>query len=205
MSGCTAVLVDLPLVGLRVARRRALRDGLRRRCTVLAANATALPFADGSFDRIHHADVLCCLEPKRQTLCECGRVARPGARMEFSVIWLARKPASDAEHALLQRSGPPFPDAGAGYTRLLDDAGWKLCERIDVSAEFAHCLDAQQQQSEARRSELLALLGDRDYAARTDRRRSTLAALEAGLLRREIFVAAIAAPVRAPSLACAAS
>ncbi|HEY2926927.1 class I SAM-dependent methyltransferase [Piscinibacter sp.] len=189
LSGCDVVLTDLPLSGLRIARERAARDGLNGRCSVLAADGAALPFADRSFDRIHHADVLCCMDRKREMLRECRRVARPGARMEFSVISLAREPGGDDERQLLQQSGPPYPDAGADYAVLLGDAGWKVLERIDVTAEFVRCMGIQLEESHARRSALLDLLGEADYAERLNRRNSTRAAVACGLLRREIFFA----------------
>ena len=103
LSGCDVALTDLPLSGLRIARERAARDGLDSRCSVLAADGATLPFADHSFDCIHHADVLCCMDRKREMLHECRRVARVEARMEFSVISLARESADDDERRLLQR------------------------------------------------------------------------------------------------------
>jgi len=189
LSGCEVVLTDLPLSGLRIARQRAARDGLDGRCSVLAANGAALPFADDSFDRIHHADVLCCMERKREMLRECRRVARAGARMEFSIISLVREPASDDEKRLLQQSGPPYPEAGADYAVLLERTGWTLLERIDVTAEFVRCMQVLLEESDARRGALIELLGDEDYAERLERRRSTRAAVACGLLRREIFFA----------------
>jgi len=189
LSGCDVVLTDLPLSGLRIARERAARDGLDSRCSVLAADGAALPFADCSFDRIHHADVLCCMDRKREMLRECGRVARTEARMEFSVISLAREPAGDDERRLLQQSGPPYPDAGADYAVLLEETSWTLVERIDVTAEFMRCMEVLIEESDARRSALVELLGDEDYAERLERRRCTRAAVECALLKREIFLA----------------
>ena len=148
-----------------------------------------LPFADQSFDRLHHADVLCCMERKREMLCECRRVTRAGARMEFSVISLVREPSGGDEKRLLQQSGPPCPDAGADYAVLLEQTGWTLLERIDVAAEFMRCIDVLLEESHARHGALVELLGDEDYAERLERRRSTRAAVACGLLRREIFLA----------------
>jgi len=189
LSGCDVVLTDLPLSGLRIARERAARDGLSSRCSVLAADASALPFADRSFDRIQHADVLCCMDRKREMLRECRRVARDAARMEFSVISLARQPEADDEQRLLQRSGPPFPDAGADYAVLLAQTRWTVLERIDVTAEFVRCMDVLLDESHTRRSALVDLLGEADHAERLERRRSTHAAVARGLLRREVFLA----------------
>ena len=109
--------------------------------------------------------------------------------MEFSVIRLVRAPADDEERQLLARSGPPYPDAGADYAALLSETGWTLLQRIDVTAEFARCMGVLIAESDARRSALLDLLGEAEYAERVERRRSTLAAVARGLLRREIFLA----------------
>jgi len=196
LSGCEVVLTDLPLSGLRIARERAATDGLSSRCSVLAADASALPLADHSFDRIQHADVLCCMDRKREMLRECRRVARDAARMEFSVIWLAREPAGDDEHRLLQQSGPPYPGAEADYAVLLEETRWTLLERIDVTAEFARCMDVLLEESHARRSMLVDLLGEADYADRLERRRSTRAAVARGLLRREVFFAQPMEPIQ---------
>jgi SAM-dependent methyltransferase len=190
LSGCDVVLADLPLSGLRIARARAGDDGLSNRCRVLAADGAALPFPDRLFDRVHHADVLCCMERKSELLHECRRVARPRARMEFSVISLARQPASDDERRLLQQSGPPYPDAEADYAFLLGKAGWGVLEHIDVTSEFGGCMDVLLEELHARRDALLELLGEQDYAERMVHRRSTRAAIARGLLQREIFVAA---------------
>lgn len=194
LSGCDVVLTDLPLSGLRIARERAARDGLDGRCSVLATDGAALPFADHSFERIHHADVLCCMDHKREMLRECGRVARAGACMEFSVIALAREPAGDDEQRLLQQSGPPYPDAGADYAALLEETCWTLVERIDVTAEFMRCMEVLIEESHARRSALIELLGADNHAERLRRRHSTCAAVACGLLRREIFFARPAWP-----------
>ena len=187
LSGCDVVLTDLPLSGLRIARERAARDGVDSRCSVLAADGAALPFADHSFDRIHHADVLCCMDRKREMLRECRRVASVAARMEFSVISLAREPDGDGER--LQRSGPPYPDAGADYAVLLEETRWTLLERIDVTAEFVRCMEVLLEESRARRSVLVELLGEEDYVERLERRSCTRAGVACGLLRREILLA----------------
>ena len=107
--------------------------------------------------------------------------------MEFSVIALAREPVGDDEQRLLQQSGPPYPDAGADYAALLEQTGWTLVERIDVTGEFMRCMEVLIEESHARSPALVELLGDVDHAERLERRRCTRAAVECGLLKREIF------------------
>lgn len=188
LSGCAVVLTDLPHSGLRIARDRARQDGLTHRCRVLAAGGAMLPFADGAFDRIHHADVLCCLQPKREVLRECRRVARPRATMEFSVISQAREPYGDEERQLLERSGPPHPEVEMDYPALLSTVGWSVLERIDVTSEFARGMGVLLEQMQVRRDALLALLGEQNYAERMEHRQSGHAAISRGLLKREIFL-----------------
>jgi hypothetical protein len=100
--------------------------------------------------------------------------------MEFSVIALAREPGSDEERELLAKSGPPYPDAGADYAVLLLESGWKVLERIDVTAEFATAWMCLLQEYHARRDALLNLLGEEDYTDRLERRLSTRAAVSRG-------------------------
>jgi 2-polyprenyl-3-methyl-5-hydroxy-6-metoxy-1,4-benzoquinol methylase len=58
-TGCTVVLTDLPLEGLRVAADRAAAEGLAARAGVVVSAASGLPFRAGSFDVVIHTDVLC--------------------------------------------------------------------------------------------------------------------------------------------------
>ena len=88
-TGCDVTLADVPIAGLRVAIERARNDGLTDRCLTVAADGAKLPFRDCAFDAVSHSDVLCCMPAKLDLLRECRRVARPSARMEFSVIGMA--------------------------------------------------------------------------------------------------------------------
>lgn len=188
VSGCDVVITDLPLPALRIARARAIGDRVADRCSILAADGASLPFAGGTFDRIHHADVLCCTDRKREILRECHRVACTGTLMEFSVITLTRSSLTDGERQLLEKSGPQYPDAGSDYGELLRATGWNVLEHIDVSAEFARCMDVMIEEFGIRRAALIDLLGEQDYADRLERRTSCRSAVSRGLLRREIFV-----------------
>lgn len=188
-SGCDVILADLPLSGLQAARARARRDGLAGRAALAAASGAALPFAERSFDAITHSDVLCCLLPKLRMLQECRRVARSRAGMAFFVISLAREPRDEDERSLLERSGPPYPQAPAGYRELLQEAGWQLREHQDVTAEFSRCMQVMLSECEANSAALSALWGVAEATARLERRRCTARALELGLLQREFCLA----------------
>jgi SAM-dependent methyltransferase len=59
VSGCSAVLTDVPFDALTVARTRARRDSLDDRTSCVNASARDLPFRPGTFDAVVHAGVLC--------------------------------------------------------------------------------------------------------------------------------------------------
>jgi ubiquinone/menaquinone biosynthesis C-methylase UbiE len=56
--GCRTVLVDLPEPALAAAARRAQKQGLSDRVSVLRADAAHLPFLSDTFDAITHTDTL---------------------------------------------------------------------------------------------------------------------------------------------------
>ena len=187
-TGCEVVLVDLPFVALRTALERATTDGLAQRCGVVVADGAALPFKDASFDALSHSDVLCCTPDKLAVLQGCRRVARAGARMVFTVIAPAPSLA-ECERRVAIDSGPPFVDIPDDYAVLLDQSGWCLQERTDLTAEFLQSMRTHLEGMRARADALAAVFGSDELTERMKRRQATIAAVGAGLLRRELFVA----------------
>jgi methylase of polypeptide subunit release factors len=58
-SGCSVVLTDVPLEGLRGALQQAAHERVADRVTAVASTARALPLRDATFDAVVHTDVLC--------------------------------------------------------------------------------------------------------------------------------------------------
>jgi 2-polyprenyl-3-methyl-5-hydroxy-6-metoxy-1,4-benzoquinol methylase len=58
-TGCAAVLTDVPLEGLTVARTRSRHEALHDRAWFVNASARDLPFRASRFDAVVHTDVLC--------------------------------------------------------------------------------------------------------------------------------------------------
>lgn len=191
-SGCDAVLVDLPLSGLRIAAERAKRDGIAERISVAVADAAELPFENDSFDAISHSDLLCCLIQKRSALAAFRGVIRRHGRMVFTVISLAAGLAGERYRRAVA-NGPEFVEAEKDYAALLVETGWIIAGYEDITAAFAASCRRQLQADEARKDGLLALIGAEEYATRQAGWRSKLAAIEDNLLRRELFIAAPAA------------
>ena len=187
-TGCDAVLVDLPLAALRIALERATADSLSERCDVVVADGAALPFQDASFDALSHSDVLCCTPDKLGVLRECRRVAREGARTVFTVIAL-RPSLADSERRIATESGPTFVETPDDYAVLLDQSGWCLQERTDLTAAFLQSMRTELEGTRARAGALVEVLGLDELTERMNHRQATIAAVDAGLLRRELLVA----------------
>jgi len=188
LTGCDIVLVDIPLAPLRIARERSIADALSPRCEAIAANAAALPFKDSSFDALSHSDLLCCTPDKLGVLRECRRVARDGAITVFTVM--APAPSlSESERAIAIASGPKFVDTADDYAVLLDRSGWCLRERTDWTAQQLQYVRAELEGMQARAGALTELLGSDAFAERVKRQQAMIEAIDAGLLRRELFVA----------------
>ena len=190
-TGCDVTLLDLPLAGLRIAAERAVADRLPGACWGVLADGAALPFGSGAFDAVSHSDVLCCLDAKLPVLRACRRVIRSGGRMVFTVIF--PKPGlSSADHERAVESAPPFVATALTYPAMLRQAGWVVTDRVDLTAEFAESVRRLLREEEAHADELSGLYGEVEYSEKVARRRTTLRALEAGLLRRELFAATTA-------------
>ena len=188
LTGCDVFMVDLPLAALRIARERAAADGLARRCEAVAADGAALPFRDASFDALNHSDVLCCTPDKLGVLRACRRVARDGSRMAFTVIALAPS-LTDSERRSAIESGPKFVDIEEDYAVLLGQSGWCLQERTDLTAALLQFMRIELDGMQARAGALTQVFGSDEFAERMKRQQATIAAIDAGFLRRELFVA----------------
>jgi SAM-dependent methyltransferase len=186
-SGCGVTLVDIPLNALGQARNRAEQDGLANRVSTIAASGAALPFGDATFDVITHSDVLCCLPEKIEMLRECRRVIKDDAISLFSVIWIPAE-LSPGDHDRAIEAGPPFIDAPGDYGDLLEQTGWRVTARTDVTPEYRQSLTTL---VEAFRNDadLRDALGDDKIAESLARRQEQVDSIDAGLLRREIFLA----------------
>jgi ubiquinone/menaquinone biosynthesis C-methylase UbiE len=188
ITGCDVALVDVPLEGLRIAAKRAVTDQLPGECWVIVGDGARLPLKSGWFDAIGHSDVLCCLEEKLSVLTECRRVSRSDGKMVFTVISIA--PAlSAADYVQAVEAGPPCKEASVPYPTMLGQAGWRITQHIDVTAEYAESVRLMLREQVARAGALIRLLGDAEFSETLTRRRRTVQALDRGLLRRE-FIAA---------------
>lgn len=186
-AGCDVTLLDIPFNALKLAAERAAADAVTDRVKVICASGTALPFEDASFDRLSHADVLCCLPEKLGMLKECRRVASTGALMHFSVI-LPAPNLSSSEYREAIDVGPPFTDAPEGYEPLLQESRWLIVDHIDVSSEYQRSLQALVDGMNRNAPGIRQLFGD-EFVSHRKHREDQIALVERGVLKREVFVA----------------
>jgi SAM-dependent methyltransferase len=187
-TGCDLALADLPLEGLRLAAERARDDRLAGACWFVVADAAALPFRDGQFDAVSHSDVLCCLDAKLEALKECRRTIRPRGKMAFTVISIVPG-LSPADYEQAVAGGPPFVATDTGYREMLALAGWDVADHSDLTTEYGTTLRRVYAEESAHSDALGELIGEQALADKLGRRSRALAALETGLLQREMFVA----------------
>jgi hypothetical protein len=108
--------------------------------------------------------------------------------MVFSVIAPAAS-LSASERRVAIESGPPFVDVDRDYALLLEQSGWCVQERINVTAEFAQSIRTWLEGMKTRVGALTKVLGVDEFSERVKRKQATLAAIDRGLLKREIFAA----------------
>lgn len=185
-TGCDIAMVDLPLAGLRIALERAATDRVAGAYWAAVADAAAMPVRSGWFDAILHSDVLCCLTEKLAVLKSCRRAVRADGKMVFSVI-LITPDLAGADYERAAASGPPFIETDSPYPEMLGQAGWDITDHHDLTAEYLTSVGRMLDKLEIHAAEIASLFGDDDASQERARRRAAVAALERGLLRRELF------------------
>jgi SAM-dependent methyltransferase len=187
-SGCDVALTDLPFSGLQIAAKRAIQDQHAGVCWTAVADGAALPFRADSFDAISHSDVLCCLADKRAVLQACRNTIRPEGRMVFSVISMAPG-LSRAGMETALANGPPYIETDTPYVALLEKAGWQVVDCMDITEDFVGSVRRVVDAQKVYEKQLCELLGEAETADRIARLKNRLAAREAGLHLRELYVA----------------
>ena len=185
-TDCKTTLTDLPLQGLTIAKKRAVKDGLDNLVAVIVATGNLLPFRDESFDVMFHSDVLCCLPDKRNVLTECRRCVRMHGCMVFPVIFPAPD-LSASDYQLALDGGPPFVEVERPYPELLAQTGWKLTDQIDLSKQFAKSLGLMNEKLEQHRDKLESLMGQKRAQEERANRLNEVEAAAKGILRRELY------------------
>jgi ubiquinone/menaquinone biosynthesis C-methylase UbiE len=187
-TGCRVILTDVPFEGLATATRRASREDLGGRAWALAARGQMLPLRAGAFDAVIHTDVLCCLRPKQATLRATFRALGHGGRTAFTAIFpAAGLAAADTRRAI--EAGPPNCGLRTSYPSLLRSVGFVDVEERDLTVDYLVTVSRKLEVAEQFAGDMIEMLGRQEYERRQAERRLAIAAIEAGLLRRCLFLA----------------
>ena len=108
--------------------------------------------------------------------------------MVFSVISISPG-LSAADYARAVDSGPPFVEAECEYPELLEKTGWKIIDRIDVSAVYEETGRRHVREVEARADEMRKLLGEAEFDEMLAKRNRNVEVVAEGIVRRDLFVA----------------
>jgi hypothetical protein len=107
--------------------------------------------------------------------------------MVFSVISIAPG-LSKAEHETAVANGPPFIETKTPYAVLLKQAGWQVVDCFDITEDFIETVRRVVAAQEAHEKQLREFLGEAETTDRIARMKDRLAAREAGLHLRELYV-----------------
>ncbi len=108
--------------------------------------------------------------------------------MVFSVISIAPG-LSEAGHETALTNGPPYIETDTPYAALLEQAGWQVIDCIDITEDCVGTVRRVVNAQEVYETQLRELLGEAETAARMARMNDRLAAREAGVHLRELYVA----------------
>jgi ubiquinone/menaquinone biosynthesis C-methylase UbiE len=127
--GCAVVGIDLVPLRTEIARALSERTGLGGRIEYRVADATALPFEDGSFGGAWMLDVSMHIRDKRALFGEIARVLQPGGLL---VMHEQTAPIPSAMRAVTRRApyiAPSLPQ----LLRYVDDAGLRVLTWRDTT------------------------------------------------------------------------
>lgn len=128
--------IDLTAEYVRVAQQLSQRIGLGEVVSYREANATALPFADATFDGAYMLHVGMNIPDKKAVFAEVRRVLKPGG--VFAIYDAMRESDGTFAYPVPWSAGPEtnFIDTASAYRRLLGEAGFRI-ERERSRRDFA--------------------------------------------------------------------
>lgn len=164
--------IDLVDTVVATARERVAAAGLDQRIEIRQGDATALTFADASFDAVFSQDALCHVPNKAAALSEAARVAKPGAAIAFT-DWVETGPMPDAlRAAALEALCAANLQTRAGYEALLAGVGYRVTVSDDISAAFTATYEQVMSRLEAMETEISERFSPRVYGIMVARNES---------------------------------
>ena len=162
-AGCRVTGLDL--TASRVEGATALTDaaGLADKVQFRQGNALALPFADASFTLAVSQEAFAHIPDKPTLVAGIARVLRSGGRLVFSDILSRQRLGEDDARRLFD--GMRFNEIAteADYRGWLQDAGLRVVQVTDLSAEWTRILVDRHAMYRSLREPTVARLGLEHY------------------------------------------
>jgi len=160
--GSAVVALELH-AGRAAGAARLNRMVKQTRVTVVRADATTLPFAQGAFDACVSQEALLHIAAKPAVLAECHRVLVPDGRLAFT-DWIAFPSLADRERQRLwEWMAATTLQTLDSYRGLLGRAGFTNVEAEDLSSEWRRIVRRRIELHRALRPQREARLGSQQY------------------------------------------
>ena len=157
--------------------------------TVVRADATTLPFAEGAFDACLSQEALLHVADKSAVLGECRRVLVRGGRLAFT-DWIAFPSLADRERRQLwEWMAATTLQTLEGYRLLLGRAGFRAVEAEDLSGEWRAIVRQRLELHRALRPQREGTLGRQRYVEYDQLHAFFVGLIEAGKLGGGRFTA----------------
>ena len=133
--------VDLVATNVMTASARVLEAGLSDQVQIMEGDATALSFADESFDAVLSQDALCHVPDKDAALGEATRVVVQNGAIGLT-DWVETDKMTEARRAeVLDALSAPNLQTQTGYEQAMEGHGVQVTVSEDISNVFAEFYD----------------------------------------------------------------
>ena len=163
-TGCRVTGIDANESGVATASEMAAKSDVAARVRFQVADANArLPFEDDTFDALLCIDSMNHFPDRLSVWKEWCRVLRPGRRALFTDPVVITGPVTNDELALRSSIGLFLFVPPGVNERLIEQAGFRLAQHEDVTANAALTSGRWREARARRRAELLAIEGEERF------------------------------------------
>ncbi len=138
--GCKVFGLDATQKMVNEATMRTEKEGLSNLISFRLGNALDMPFKAETFDTVWGQDAWCYITDKDKLISESYRVLKPQGKIAFT-DWLQVGNMTEQEwNDLNTFMAFPYMETLDGYEEILERTGFEICEKEDLSKDFAkHC------------------------------------------------------------------
>jgi 27-O-demethylrifamycin SV methyltransferase len=164
--GCRVTGISTSEVGVRAAQARADAEGFAASARFLVADGMAMPFADGSFDRVWALESSHLMPDKDKLLAECRRVLKPsGILVLCDVIRRSEVTKADTMPLLILRHalGDAKMETLDFYRERAEAVGFVDVKLEDISDLTRPTFSRWRANAEASRDRVVGLVGSESW------------------------------------------